>query len=167
MPVARFQPGNQSSSGDLVPRSIIPGIEPGGSRVGHPTKPALLIKDAWFQVQQLTPGSNDYEEVNVWLKLSQEHDLSPGLLLPVGALMSYSEAVSGSGVALQVDQRGDKIAGTIWAPRVVGMRLDGGAFPSNVTIDVWLSYEQVNILWEDWFFRWDFLDNVVDNRSEW
>lgn len=167
MPVANFSPGNQGSSGDFEPRNLIPGISPGGSRVGGPTKPALLILDAWFQVQNWTTAANDFEEVNVWLKLSQEADLTPGQLLPVGAAASFSGATGGTGNAFAVDQRGDKIAGTIWAPKFVGVRLDGGNFPANVTIDVWLSYEVVDVEWMDWFFYWDYLDNIVDNAKEW
>ncbi len=120
-----------------------------------------------MELRQWTTGLNDYEEVSVFLALSQEANLDPAQLLPIGQVHSLSEAVAGTGNAIQIDQRGDKIAGTIWAPKFVGIFMDGGNFPTNVTVEVWLAYDMIDLEWMDWFFHWDYLDNVVNLTKQW
>ncbi len=169
MPHAVFNLGNRDATADLAARPLIPGIEPGGSRLGQATKPALLIRDAWIEVidSPTTFGATDFNMMTWYLKLSQETDLTPGLLLPIAQ----------TGFALQeVSAVGQRVyflnivklfhaQGTVWAPRVVGVRVvEVGSVGWDV--DVHLDYDVVEVPWMDWFIMWEFLDGIVDNERE-
>ena len=170
MPHAVFNLGQQNATVDTGGRSLIPGIEPGGSRAGQATKPALLIKDAYIEIVDFVDAgaSLDYHNLSVYLKLSQETDLTPGLLLllaTIGHEPKEASAVARFSVNQLVMQYGDKIAGTIWAPRMVGVRfVEIGDIQWD--IDVHLDYERVDVPWMDWFIMWEFLDGVVDNERQ-
>lgn len=167
MPHAVFNLGIQAATIDLAGRSLIPGVEPGGSRAGQETKPALLIRDAWVEPIQINFDAVALHSLNVYLKLSQETDLTPGLILPIGA--HASENVQATAVAVYHNNFTwldlFRARGTVWAPRVVGIRLVIAGF-SGVDLDVHLDYEAVDVPWMDWFMKWDHLDNVVDNDKE-
>ena len=170
MPLAHFDVGSQAGSVDTAARTLIPGVEPGGSRAGRALKPALLIKDAWFTIRDLVlPAGIDLSVIEVNLKLSQETDLTPGLLLPLGTVLVNQAASSGQRMdAIVVDHTPARaVQGTLWAPRMVGVRLveAAGDFTS-FDIDVFLSYERIDIPWMDWFIAWEFLDGIVDNERE-
>ncbi len=158
---------------DEQPASLIPGIEPGGSRVGQSTKPVLLIRNVWFELTDLVPSVTvDFHHAVLFLKLSQEVDLSPGLILPIAGFGHIGHNLKAGatdqptvGAAYPVEQMGQHLAGTIWAPRVVGIRtLESGGM--NFTGVVHLDYEAVDVPWMDWFIMWEFLDNVADNARD-
>ncbi len=172
MPHAVFNLGTQSASVDIAGsfRPLIPGIDPGGSRLGHPMKPALLILDAWMEpvavnmLSALTINQSTY-----YLKLSNEHDGSPGLLLPVAAFGGHF--IESTTVGRQVSELGAqymnlfKARGTIWVSRFVGVRhVELNTVSTDA--DLHLDYEMIMIPWMDWFMRWDFIDNVVDNARD-
>lgn len=170
MPHAVLNLGFQSATVDIAAsvRPLIPGIEPGGSRVGHPMKPALLIRDVWLQpidvnVSAATGGNT----MGYFLKLSQEESLNPGLLLPIGVFGNEHTQVSAVGAVNQpLEPQGMfKAQGSIWAPAFIGVRVEevGNA---NVDCDVHIDYERVDVPWMDWFLMWDFLDNIVDNERQ-
>ena len=133
-------------------------------------KPALLIKDATLTVvQDWDKGDqNDFSAIIVWLVLSQEIDLSPGLILPVGEIGSDNLNFDSSGNATTTLVINDlfKAQGTIWAPRAVGVRVDEINSVSSFQFDVALDYEVIMIPWWDWIILWDFLDNVTDLSME-
>ncbi len=168
MPLAFIDSQVQTGAADIGPRTFVPGIEPGGSRVGHPTKPALMIKNAWAELIDIIDAgtSPGYQEAQVRLKLSQETDLSPGLLLPVAEVHASKTGVAQEFNQVEVRQV-FKGQGTIWAPRVVGLGVGGlvGGVDS-LRWRVYIDYETVDIPWEDWFFLWDFLDNVTNDSFE-
>ncbi len=96
MPVAYFDTGALTTSSDVGGRTLIPGVTPGGQFAGK-NKPALLIRDAWIEqvVDIVDAGvAADFERVMVFLKLSQELDLTPGLLLPVTNLVIQKTATA-------------------------------------------------------------------------
>lgn len=171
MPHAVFDLGSLStpSSADHAARQLIPGIEPGSSRAGADFKPALLIRDAYIQLNEADiPMSSQTYGANVFLKLSQEQDLTPGLLLLVGGFRGDINRVTTASeysqdVAFQ--QLGSKLAGQIWVPHFVGIRLETDSF-TTLDLDVHLDYERIEIPFMDWFIQWDFLDNVIDNSRE-
>ncbi|MEE9592363.1 MAG: hypothetical protein V3W28_02140 [Thermoplasmata archaeon] len=169
MPHAVFEPGNVSATADLtaMARSLIPGVEPGmGIRnifEQRRMKRALLIQDAWLEILDVTSGiAADWNTVLVYLKLSQETDLTPGLILPVASIATEGDTTNMQ--AMHVEQL-FQAQGTVWAPRLVGLRVvEVGS--QGVTVRVHLDYEVVEVPWEQWFIMWDFLDNVTDNSLE-
>ncbi len=163
MPHAVYNLGNQNTSVDLLGRPLVPGVEPGGSRAGRDLKPALLIRDAWIEViGQSTIGATGDELATYNLKLSQEVDLTPGLLLPVAQVRMSGNATNNEDVDVDDIFRAQ---GTIWAPRVVGVRLvEFGSV--NLDVDVHLDYERIDVPWMDWLLMWEFLDGIVDNERE-
>ncbi len=165
MPHAVFNLGNLAATADVPgsARSFIPGVEPGGSRAGQPTKPAMRILDARLVFNgHIGLGTGAAESLQYSLKLSQELDLSPGLLLPVGTAVVTGDGTHNTGT--EVLQQ-FSAQGTVWAPRVVGIRVvESGAI--DVDCDVHLDYERVDVPWMDWFIMWDFLDNISDNETE-
>lgn len=172
MPHAVLDRINSAVDVNASPRSLIPGVEPGGSRVGQPTKPALLIKEAYWEPQraQILSGADTDFSCVISLKLSQELDLTPGLLLPVASFLAnrgQGDATGSWGADMPVDQvfRGQ---GSIWAPRVVGVRLEfeGGGTFNQFSGFMHVDYERVDVPWMDWFLMWDFLDNIVDDERE-
>ena len=170
MPHAVFNLGTQSSTADLAARLLIPGIEPGGSRAGRAMKPALLIRNAWIEPIDLGTGNGedlDYNSMTYFLKLSQELGMDPGLLLPI-AHTGY-ELREGSGVGRYSFNRTFldifKAHGTVWVPRVVGIRVvETGVVSQDV--DVHLEYERIELPWMEWFLEWEFLDGVINNERE-
>jgi len=165
MPHIAFPVGSQTSSGDFVPRQLIPGVEPGGSRVGR-SKPALLLRDAKLQISDIADGtaSPDYMTVTVNLKLSQEPNLDPGLLLPI-AQIQVARRLANDFASLSMHDLW-MASGTIWAAAYVGIRLEINGFAGGFNSIVHLDYDEIEQEWMDWFIRWDFLDNVVNNERQ-
>lgn len=168
MPHAVFNLGALAATTEATARQLVPGIAPGGSRVGQPTKPALLIRNAWIELIDLTPADSDDFNMGTWyLKLSQEPDMTPGLQLPIGQI---GNAISDSATAAAHPQDFIyrdlfKAQGTVWAAQFVGVRLvEIGAV--TIDSDVHIDYERIDVPWMDWFVMWDFLDNIVDNERE-
>jgi len=169
VPVARFDTGTVSSAADLAIRSLLPGIEPGGSRLGHPTKPALLLKDVKAAIIDATaPNAADFFSHTVFLKMSQESSLDPGLRIPlfeVGQFVQEGDATGRFAAPLIINKLFNA-KGSVWVPRHVGLQVAVTASFSARWF-VWLDYEAVDIPWMDWLIRWDYLDNVVNNDTEW
>lgn len=170
MPHISFDTGAVSGEFNGNARNVIPGVEPGGSRVGHPTKPALLIKDCYAEIVDYANGdaTGDWERSRVFLKLSQETDLTPGLILPVAAVAAGKSGTANIWNAFQVTQE-FKAQGSVWAPRVVGVFISdvgGAGLPDTIRWFIHLDYEQVDIPWMDWFILWDFLDGIGDNERQ-
>ncbi len=165
MPHAVFDNGPSGATRDIGGRQLIPGVEPGGSRAGEATKPALRIRDAWLEVIDFATlfANTEVNVITIYLKLSQETDLSPGLLLPVGQVIGEQLSGIGTGSPTIIDLF--HAQGTVWAPRMVGKR-EVEVGDVNWDIDMHLDYEQVDVPWMDWFIMWDFLDNIVDNERE-
>ena len=132
-------------------------------------KPALLIRDAWIDMIEYSPTDTaNYDGLNVQLKLSQEIDLNPGLLLPVANLGNALGVQTAVGVPVSpqvVNRLFDPHMGTVWAPRAVGVRVDeqGGV---SFQFNLFLSYEMIMIPWWDWIVLWDYLDNVTDLENQ-
>lgn len=172
MPHALFDTENLTGASSGGARHMIPGIEPGGSRVGQPTKPALRITNLFGELRRFDPADSALvmQRSTIFLKLSQETDLTPGLILPVAQAFGASRTVGGDSDAtsMTVQQLGGEFAGTIWAPRVVGWRNDesGVGPPTTVRWRIHLEYEMVDVEWMRWFLMWDFLDNITDNEEE-
>lgn len=169
MPHAIFDLGPQTAAIEGAVRTLIPGIEPGGSRLGQALKPALLIQDVWAEVvrMQVQDSAPDFAVVTYMLKLSQELDLNPGLLLPVAQLIASHTAAGADSSGVQVIPLGDKLAGTVWVPKVVGVRaVENQATLAIHHVLIHLEYEMIDIPYWDWFIEWDFLDNVVDNSQD-
>ncbi len=107
------------------------------------------------------------------LKLSQEPDLDPGLLLPVYGFHHEMQQVDASGSVGQAFMASFKdlfhAQGTVWAPAYVGVQVNFSAGAAGLTtwdVDVHLDYEEVEFDWMDWFIHWDFLDNVKNNERQ-
>ena len=166
MPHTVWPTGLQTGTGDFLPRPLIPGIEPGGSRLGHPTKPALLIRDAFVMINELDVATEDFHALEVYLKLSQEEDLDPGLTLPVANISFMSDGTTNPDAAPSVEQLGKHLIGSIWTPAYVGIRVVERGAVVQWQMRIHLMWDVVEIPWMDWFFRWDYLDNVVNNDLE-
>ena len=151
-------------------RSLIPGIEPGGSRVGQPTKPALLIRDCWVEPAGVGLGSATSINQALWfLKLSQELTMDPGLILPIAAYGAEQRVSTSVGIHVYplggMFQDLFRTKGTIWAAKyvAVGVTEIGGI---SVAVNVHLEYDVVEIPWMEWFVKWDFLDHIVNNTRD-
>lgn len=161
-----------TSTGDVAEsvRSLIPGIEPGGSRVGQPLKPALLIHNARILVTNWDPtNARDYHGITVTLKLSQNQSLNPGLHLLVAVMGENVEEADTTGrfsSPLVINDLFDG-RGSVWAPAFVGARVDvSGAFDA-FSGSIRLTWEQIDIPYIDWFVGWDYLDHITDGEIGW
>ena len=168
MPHAVFNLGSQTATADLAARALIPGIEPGGSRAGRDTKPALLIRDAWLEVIDFDlTTADDTNMMSYFLKLSQELNLNPGLILPIGAIGSRRTGAGGeTGGLHQILRERFDAQGTLWAPRVVGVRVVETGTVIQADVDVHIDYERIDVPWMDWFLMWEWLDGIGDNERE-
>ncbi len=171
MPHAIFSTvGEISSSQRIEARQLIPGVEPGGSRVGQPMKPALLIEDAWIEVVSFDfTGATDYNGYTAFLVLSQEPNLTPGFLMAVAEIGGDISVASSVGREVwAVDSVVHSLFhehGSIWAPKYVGM-LWSERGTAILDARVHLKYDVVMIPWVEWFVKWDFLDHVVDGEGQ-
>ncbi len=170
MPHAVFNLGLVSDSGTVAgsSRQFIPGIEPGKGIKSltekRRMKPALLITDAYLVVNGApgTVGQGAGETMSYFLKLSQEQNLFPGLLLPIGIVTYFGDNTNNN--FMQIQQL-FKAQGTVWASLWMGVRaVETGTAVINA--DIHLDYEMVIVPWQEWFLRWEFLDGVVDNSEE-
>ena len=147
-------------------RSLIPGIDPGGTRVGQPFKAALLIKKVSLTIQVFDVATEDFHALEVFLRLSQEEGGDPGLLLPVSEFMISSDGTTNPDASPQISDYSDIIAGTVWAPLYVGLEVVERGAVVSYALKVHLDYEEISVPWLDWFLMWDFLDNVPNNSEE-
>jgi len=166
-----FDIGGKTVSGDYEARQLIPWIGPGGrARIGEKRriKPAMMIRATSLEVVNFTTGgADDVMGFNVSLKLSQEQSLNPGLLLHLGTVTIQSLAAAETGIFTILSNDIGKHAGSIWCPLWVGVRLEEIGAGANLNVDVHLDWEPIEIEWWEWFDRWEFLDNIVDNTREW
>ena len=105
MPVAVFRTGSQTADFEGLFRSLIPGVRPGmGIRnifEREREKAVLLIQDCRVTTindLNLSSTTDDHEALQIWLKLSQELDGSPGLLLPVAIISQDVQEETAVGV---------------------------------------------------------------------
>ncbi len=165
MPHAVFQTGTQLSATQVLPRQMIPGIEPGGSRVGEPLKPALLINDLWAEIEAIDMGAGaDLKTARMGLKLSQDNDLTPGLILPVFAYQNDLGGAIGEGRDMQ--ELGHHHIGTVWVPAYVGINVTASGNLTDFQASIHLDYDVIDVPFWDWFVMWDFLDNITDDSTE-
>jgi hypothetical protein len=171
MPHVTFTTGRISSTSEFGARQLVPGIEPGskirGLRKARRFRPAMVIRQAYVQLEDIvTPASADIGVAFVELKLSQEQDLTPGLLLPVSQFVVGSTSTANLIQTIMEERLGDFISGTVWVPRFVGVRV---GITGSIEIDptVHLDYDIIQVPWQDWFLMWEFLDNVRNNTREW
>ena len=132
-------------------------------------KPAMLIRDAWVDVIDWDVGiGSDFNGINIALKLSQELDGSPGLLLPVASYGNDVHQATNAGAFIQPLEPSLTFhaQGTVWAPRVVGVRVDEQGTFTAFQFNLFLDYEMIMIPWWDWIVLWDFLDNVTDLENQ-
>lgn len=129
-------------------------------------KPALLIRDVWFSELTISPDftAAGHEGMQVFLKLSQERDLDPGLLLPVHGY--EFDTRDSTGVTAFVPKDLFHAHGTVWAPKYVGLRVSFVGTWAGTDGDVHVDYDVVDIPWIEWFVKWDFLDHVPNNTVE-
>lgn len=167
MPHAVLNPGTQTASARGGARSLIPGVEPGGSRAGK-TKPALLIRDLFVVVNTLTrTAGDDIDIAGIFLLLSQEQALTPALRLHLATIIGSGVGATAGMNSVQLQQFGERYVGTVWAPAFLGVQINEAAGSWNgINVDVHLMYDVVDVEWRDWFVMWEFLDNVVDNDQE-
>ncbi len=165
MPHAVF-PVTATATGDITAsaRALIPGVEPGGSRAGKATKPALLIRDCFINVIDVDGGADDVSRMGWYLKLSQERDLSPGLHLPIGYAVLGINATPTKAFYFEKDVF--HAQGTIWAPAWIGIHtVEQGTIGAS-SAEIHLDYERIDVPWMDWFIMWEFLDNITDGALE-
>ncbi len=132
-------------------------------------KRALVIKDAYIEplAVNFATTSATYN-TQLYLKLSQEPGLVPGLLLPLAFVhteIDQATAAAFSNPDLLIKDL-FHAWGSLWAPRYVGVRIAHSSSPISFDFDVHLDYDVVEVDWQDWFMMWDFLDNVVDNERQ-
>ncbi len=169
MPHAVLETGPLTSTNEAVAiRTLIPGIQPGGQFAGREMKPALLIQNAFLEALDIDPDQDAIgpESAHVFLKFSQESDLDPGLIVPVGYIGWKTEGAAFGTAPVVVNQEFNA-HGSIWVPAYVGLRVFIRGTWTEFEAAVHLDYEQLMIPWMDWFIRWDFLDNIsVTNKRE-
>ncbi len=130
---------------------------------------AFVIRDLWCETVAFAPDASVGEHrALVDLKLSQQEDLSPGLLLPIGqARCDFEEATAAARFPASewIERFGQHYIGTMWAARYIGTRVEISGTTTGRFM-VHLDYEPVEVDWMDWFVMWDFLDNVADNSRD-
>ncbi len=155
---------------DIDTKQLVPGIEPGGSRVGMPTKPALLIMDAWIELIDVIHGAggDDFNQFTGYIKMSQDQDMDPGIILPVAQVGGQRQVVTAVGENIfgnnSVIYKLFHEQGSIWAPKYVSAAwFEQGGMSIFATLH--LVYEVIEIPWIEWFVKWDFLDNITNNAE--
>ncbi len=165
MPYAIIGSGLQSGTIDFGGRQLIPGVEPGGSRGGAAMKDVFMLVDYYVRVGSADPAT-DQDTAVIFLKMSQEEGLDPGLNLELAHVHSGQLDTTSERSHLTL-QKNPLHMGTLWAPRFVGGRIgvSEGGF-TGITVNIELIYERVQVPWMEWFIMWDFLDNVPNNTEE-
>lgn len=130
-------------------------------------KPAMLIRNAWAELVDFDVATEDYHALEVFLKLSQELSLTPGLLLPVALIMASAVGATNPNSISIEQQAQESIAGSIWVPKVVGITIVERGAVVSYRVRVHVDYEMVLIPFMDWFLHWDWLDNITDGSLEW
>lgn len=166
MPVVRLSTGTLTGTADVGGVPLIPGVTPGGASAGR-DKPAMLINDFGLEISDMAhDNTQDFDVVAIYLKLSQETDLTPGLLLKVAEIGMWNTAATAENVTAMYRYTERLHLGTVWAPRMVGLRVIMSAGVSAFDGHVDVNYDRITIPWTEWFVRWDFLDNITDNAVQ-
>ena len=168
MPFATFDLGTQTASIDMLGRQLIPGIEPGGALAGRTMKPALIFTGASWKVENVTDAdaAGDFQHLEIYVKLSQEEDLTPGFLLHVADLHLQKTGTANIWNNVVIKDHFQRHVGSIWVPKFVGVRLENVSGVDAIESQLYLEYEPVLIPWMEYMIRWDFLDNIPDNSVE-
>lgn len=171
MPHTIFSPGAQTTTIDsaIGNRQLIPGIEPGGSRAGHPMKPAVLLKKAWIEITAFDfLASTTALGYLIFLKMSSERLLDPGLILPVAEVASQVNEVSAVGQRVGNLIINDlwEFEGTVWVPGWMGVRFIEIGTAATITVHLHLLWEPIEVPWVEWFHMWEFLDGITNNARE-
>ncbi len=172
MPHTVFDIGIESATADLVPNQILPGVEPGMGIKNifeqKRMKPAMLLNDAYVEVADfITSAAADIVGYRGFLKLSQSPDLNPGLILPIFQFVAHQDGTTADvSNAMVSEQMGQRLAGTVWCPRYLGVRVEEIGNGSSINVQVHVDWTAIEIPWMEWFIRWDFLDNIIDNSRD-
>ena len=171
MPHAVFNLGSLAATTEAVGRELVPGLAPGGQFAGRDMKRVLLLEDCWVEPISLAQGATiSYESMSYFLKLSQQNDMTPGLQLPIAVVGSERAQADATG-SFTAGTHGlihpmFRAQGTLWAPRLVGVRVVESGSITGYDVDVHLDYQVVEVPWMDYFIMWEFLDGIVDNEKE-
>ncbi len=165
MPHMVFNLGDQPASVVGFFRPFVAGVEPASSVVigaGRAFRPAILLQDAWIEVNDFDVATEDFHQIKLSLALSNNRPPTLGsLLLPVGRVSQSSDGATNPDAPLTVEQL-FKAQGTVWAAANIGISIQESGAVVVSDVDVHLDWTGTRVDWWDWFTRWNQLELSPD-----
>ncbi len=125
-------------------------------------RPAIVIMDAWIEVNDFDVASEDFHQMKYSLALSNARPPTiASLLLPVGRVSQSSDGTTNPDAPLAVEQL-FKAHGTIWACQWIGVDVQESGAVVLADVDVHLDWGGTEIDWWDWFVKWNQLEEFPD-----
>jgi len=122
---------------------------------------AILLQDAWIEVNDFDAATEDFHQMKYSLALSNTRPpTTASLLLPVGRI--YGSGVGATNPnAIQTEQL-FKAQGSIWVAQYIGISIQEAGAVVIADVDVHLDWTATSIDWWDWFVKWNELEEFPD-----
>ena len=160
-----FNLGDRPAADVVQFRQLVAGVEPGSDLVigrSRNPRPAILLQDAWIEVNDFDVATEDFHQMKYSLALSNTRPpTTASLLLPVGRVSQSSDGTTNPDAPLSVEQL-FKAQGTIWAVQNIGVSIQETGAVVIADVDLHLDWTGTFIDWWDWFVRWNQLEEFPD-----
>ncbi len=125
-------------------------------------RPAILLLDAWIEVNDFDVATEDFHQMKYSLALSNTRPPTvASLLLPVGRVSQSSDATTNPDAPLAVEQL-FKAQGTVWVAQWIGISIQEAGAVVLADVDVHLDWTATSIDWWSWFVKWNELEASPD-----
>lgn len=172
MPHSVFDMGDLTASRTAFFRQLVAGQAPAEGMVigrSRALKPAILIRDAWLEVNSFEAFTVGHNQMKYSLALSNTRPPTvASLLLPVGRV-SLNIVDAGVGNTDQPLTSGSvnveqlfRAQGTVWVAQWIGVAVAEIGDVSEADIDLHLDWTGATIDWWDWFIKWNELEESPD-----
>lgn len=127
---------------------------------------ALRLLDLDCSLQSFDAATEDFHRLQVFLKLSQEPDMTPGLLLPIKTYL-FSGVGATNPNAIAIDYHARAIVGTMWVAKYWAIRVHEAGAVVEFAVNMTATFEVVPIDFNSQLLLWEQIDNVTDNEQDW
>ncbi len=165
MPHSVFNLGDQPAAVTGLFRQLVAGQGPAeGLVIGRSRafRPAILIRDAWIEVNYFDVATEDFHQMKYSLALSNTRPpTAASLLLPVGRVSQSSDGATNPDAPLSVEQL-FRAQGTLWVAQWIGVDVQEAGGVVLADVDVHFDWTGAVIDWWDWFVKWNELEESPD-----
>ncbi len=165
MPHSVFAMGDQPAAVRSFFRQLVAGQAPAeGMVIGQSRafRPAILLLDAWIEVNDFDVATEDFHQMKYSLALSNNRPPTDGsLLLPVGRVSQSSDGTTNPDAPLIVEQL-FKAQGTAWVAQWIGVDIQESGAVVLADVDLHLDWTGTTIDWWSWFVKWNELELSPD-----